>query len=175
MKLVYTGNFLAIFTFLLFLVVFGGTYAGSEPSFHQTRFLVKIPPPIDADAYDQERFRQFQKVLFPPEEIPDTLPENLPYSCGLLIITLEKDGYIKINYETYGNLSDPRPLIGKLREIFRYREENGVIAEKTHQPVKAVMLKALRSSKYGDVTKVVDALKESGADPIVLQIDYLPK
>lgn len=175
MKLVYIGNLLAILTLVLFIVFFSENYAASELSFRQTRFLVKVPPPIEARASEQERFWRFQKFLFPQHEVPDPIPESLPHFCGLLIISLEKDGYIKINYETYGDLSDTRLLTAKLRENFRDREEMGVIDEKTHKPIKAVMLKAPRSAKYGDVIKVVDALKASGADPIVLQIDYLPK
>lgn len=174
MKLTYIGNLVAILMFLLFLVFFSGTYAGSEPSFRQTRFLVKVPPPIDAGSSEHERFWQFQKFLFPQQEIPDPIPEAIPNFCGLFIISLEKDGSIKINRETYARLSDTEPLTEKLREIFRYREENRVIDEKTHKTIKAVMLKAPRSAKYGEIVKIVDALKQSGADPIVLQIDDLP-
>jgi len=51
----------------------------------------------------------------------------------------------------------------------------GVIDAKSHKTIKAVMLKAPRSARYGEIITVIDALKQSGADPIVLQIDDLPK
>ena len=174
MKLVYTGNFLAILMFLLFLVMFGGTYAGEEPSFHQTRFVVKIPPPVYEDSSAQERFWQFQKFLFPQQEIPEPVPEAIPNFCGLFIITLEKDKSIKINSEKHGSSDNIEPLKEKLREIFASREKNGVLEANSQKVLKAVMLKAPLSAKYGEVTKIVDALKEAGADPIVLQIDCLP-
>jgi biopolymer transport protein ExbD len=175
MKLVYTGNLLAILVFVLFLVIFGAMYASGEASYRKTIFLVKIPPPVSAGASEKEKFWRFQKFLFPQENIPTQIPEAMPNFCGLFVISLEKNGSIKINRETYARLSDAAPLIEKLREIFRYREDAGVIDEITHRPIKAVMLKAPRSAKYGDIIKVVDALKQSGADPIVLQIDDLPE
>ena len=173
MKLAYTGNFLAILTLQLFILFFSWNYANSEPSFRQTRFLVKIPPPPDVDSSEAEKFWRFQRFLFPQAEMPEAFPAAVPNFCGLFVIALEKDGYLKINRETYARLPDTEPLTRELRAIFRYREENGVIDEKTHRPIKAVMLKAPRSAKYGDVIKVIDALKTSGADPIVLQIDDL--
>ncbi len=175
MKLAYIGNLVAILVFLLFLIFFTATYFGEEPRFHQTRFLVKIPPPVSADSSEAEKFWRFQKFLFPQEDIPDSFPKAIPNFCGLFIISLEKDGYIKINREIHASLSDIEPLTNKLREIFRYREETGVLDAKTHKPIKAVMLKAPRSAKYGDIIKIIDALKQSGADPIVLQIDDLPR
>jgi hypothetical protein len=175
MKLGFVGNFTAILLFLIFIVVFFSTSAGEEYLFHQTRFLVRVPPPVYKNASTAERFWQFQKFLFPEEDIPDPIPEGIPNFCGLFIISLEKDKSIKINRETYGSLSDLEPLQEKLREIFGYRERNGIIDQKSRQPIKAVMIKAPLSAKYGEVAKIVDALKESGADPIVLQIDCLPQ
>ena len=175
MNLGYIGNLVAILVFLLFLVFFTGRYFGSESYFRQTRYLVKIPPPVSTDASEQERFWQFQKFLFPQADVPDPIPEGIPNFCGLFVISLEKSGSIKINRETYASLSNTEPLTEKLREIFQYREEMGVIDAKSHKTIKAVMLKAPRSARYGEIITVIDALKQSGADPIVLQIDDLPK
>ena len=38
---------------------------------------------------------------------------------------------------------------------------------------KTVFIKAPRSIPYGEVTKVIDALKGAGADPVGLQLDGL--
>jgi biopolymer transport protein ExbD len=38
---------------------------------------------------------------------------------------------------------------------------------------KTITVKAPRSIKYGDVMKIVDAIKGAGASPIVLQLDDL--
>lgn len=166
---------MAILVFLLFVVVFALTYAGEESLFHQKRFLVRIPPPIYLDFSAQDRFWQSQKPLFPQEEMTERIPEGVPNYRELLIISFEKNKSIKINSERSGKLSDIEPLKKKLREIFRYREEKGIIDENSRKPIKAVMLKAPRTAKYGEVTRIVDALKESGVDPIILQIDCLPQ
>jgi biopolymer transport protein ExbD len=39
---------------------------------------------------------------------------------------------------------------------------------------KTVFIKAPRSVKYGDVVKVIDAIKGAGASPVGLQVDDLP-
>lgn len=175
MKLVYIGNLAAILAFLLFIVIFFSTCAGEEYLFHQTRFLVRIPPPVDRRADEQEKFWQFQKILFPRQEAPDPISEGLSNSDALLIISFEKDQSIKINSENCGSLFDLEPSKKRLREIFQYREKNAVIDRENHKPIKAVMIKAPLSAKYGEVEKIIDALKENGADPIVLQIDCLPE
>lgn len=38
---------------------------------------------------------------------------------------------------------------------------------------KTVVVKATRSNKYGDVVRLIDAIKGAGANAIVLQIDDL--
>jgi len=39
---------------------------------------------------------------------------------------------------------------------------------------KTVFVKAPRALKYGDVVKVIDAIKGAGASPVGLQVDDLP-
>jgi len=39
---------------------------------------------------------------------------------------------------------------------------------------KTVFVKAPRTMKYGDVVKVIDAIKGAGANPVGLQVDDLP-
>ena len=40
---------------------------------------------------------------------------------------------------------------------------------------KTVFVKAPRAMKYGDVVKVIDAIKGAGANPVGLQVDDLPQ
>jgi biopolymer transport protein ExbD len=40
---------------------------------------------------------------------------------------------------------------------------------------KTVFVKAPRSLKYGEVVKVIDAIKGAGANPVGLQVDDLPQ
>jgi biopolymer transport protein ExbD len=39
---------------------------------------------------------------------------------------------------------------------------------------KTVFVKAPRATKYGEVVKVIDAIKGAGANPVGLQVDDLP-
>ena len=39
---------------------------------------------------------------------------------------------------------------------------------------KTVVIKAYRACRYGNVIKLIDAVKGAGANPIVLQVDDLP-
>jgi biopolymer transport protein ExbD len=60
-----------------------------------------------------------------------------------------------------------------LTEIFQGRDANGVFREGTNEVEKTVFIKSPRSVRYGDVVKVIDAVKMAGAQPIGLQIDDL--
>lgn len=91
-----------------------------------------------------------------------------------LVVTVNSDYSLKLNRETdFGTVKDPQKLIEKLETIFAQRAENGVLDESNQNIVKTVFIKAPRSLPYGEVVKVVDAVKIAGADPISLQIDDL--
>ncbi len=60
-----------------------------------------------------------------------------------------------------------------LSQIFKDRENNGVVREGTNEVEKTVFIKSPRSVRYGDVVSVIDAVKQAGAQPIGLQIDDL--
>ena len=91
-----------------------------------------------------------------------------------LIVTVNSDYSLKLNQEKdFGTVKEPQKLIEKLENVFAQRAENGVFDESNQKIVKTVFIKAPRSLPYGEVVKVVDALKIAGADPISLQIDDL--
>lgn len=98
---------------------------------------------------------------------------NLPvYPNPLtLIVQLDKNADLTLNNEKQGSLNDTSILRNTLTEIFRSREENGVFRKGTNAIEKTVSVKAVSSAKFGDVVKIVDALKEAGASPVGLQID----
>lgn len=166
-------TFLAFCAILLFIVYFALWKFSEKPAY---RFLVKIPPLSKWDDAPEEVFYwEFQKFLFPKIEIPNPLPKGLPNDDSLLQISLEKNKKLKINLQEFGNLEDTALLTKKLSEIFSEREKLGVYEPNSDQIVKAVIVKAPRSATYGDVVKIIDAVKSSGADPIILQIDDLPE
>jgi biopolymer transport protein ExbD len=123
------------------------------------RFAVEIPKEPDPSDYELVR--------------PNPLT---------LVVSVTPDLKLKLNQEDYGSVSDPDPLSAKLAEIFRLREEQFALKPgletRSDLPLserieKTLIIKAARSIKYGDVIKIIDAVKGGGAVPIVLQIDDL--
>ncbi len=98
---------------------------------------------------------------------------NLPVYPNplLLIVHLDKNSDITLNNEKKGSLSDTSVIRNFLRQLFIEREKNGVLRAYSNDVEKTVRVKAERSATFGDVIKIVDALKEAGASPVGLQID----
>ncbi len=136
--------------------------------------VVKIPPVRNPKLSNEERHWQMQKFLFPQIEIPKKIPKGLPNDDSLFYIKLGEDKSIKINQSRICNLSEVELLQNKLEEIFRNRAEMGVFEESSNRIVKAVLIIAPDSAKYGEVFSLVEAVENSGADPIVLKIGNLP-
>ncbi len=105
----------------------------------------------------------------PEEQEVDPKPNPLT-----LVVTVNKsDMKLSLNKENAGDVSDASSLTTQLSEIFKERDTNGVFREGTNEVEKTVFIKSPRSVKYGDVVKVIDAVKLAGAQPIGLQIDDL--
>ena len=91
-----------------------------------------------------------------------------------LVVAINKETKgITLNNEPAGDVSDASALTGKLEEIFKTRENNGVFREGTNEVEKTIFIKSPTSVRYGDVVKVIDAAKLAKATPIGLQIDDL--
>lgn len=112
------------------------------------------------------------EVKLPAEENKDDrkiLKPNPLY----LVVSIDKNGLLRLNNESMGDVSNTKTLIDKLTEVFKDRENNGVFREGTNEVEKTVFIKASQSLKYGDVVKVIDALKLAGTQPVGIQIDDL--
>jgi|SRR3954447_7169270 len=96
-----------------------------------------------------------------------------PNPLTLVIAINRETRIISLNNENAGSIDDPSALTGKLSDIFKQRENNGVFREGTNEIEKTVFIKSPTSSRYGDVVRVIDAAKSAGAQPIGLQIDDL--
>ena len=102
-----------------------------------------------------------------------------------LVVTVNADETLKLNRETdMGTIADPARLSARLTEVFERRLANRVFAvgmegrtdlSESEKVERTVFIKAPRSLPYGDVSKVVDALKGAGASPISFQLDELEK
>lgn len=106
----------------------------------------------------------------PKPEDASTPPRPNPLT---LVVTVDKDLKMKLNTDDIGTTADTSDLSGRLSQLFKDRENQGVFREGTNEVEKTLFIKAPRSVKYGEVVKVIDAVKVAGAQPIGLQIDDL--
>lgn len=110
----------------------------------------------------------------PAEPKPEDQQSNpKPNPLTLVVAVNKSDMKLTLNNDPVGDVSDPSALTNKLTQIFKDRENNGVFREGTNEVEKTVFIKSPRSVKYGDVVKVIDAVKQAKAQPIGLQIDDL--
>lgn len=109
-----------------------------------------------------------------PAEPKDEPQVNVKPNPLTLVVGINKDTKaITLNNETFGDITDTEKLGNKLREIFKQREDNGVLREGSNEVEKTLFIKSPKSVRYGDVVKIIDAVKAAGASPIGLQIDDL--
>ena len=100
-----------------------------------------------------------------------------------LVVTIEPDRTLKLNnLSDMGTVDDLSPLSSELRSIFEertrqraYRADLIARADLPEQQriEKTVFIKAPRSISYGEVARVLDGVKGTGAEPIGLQLDNL--
>jgi len=99
-----------------------------------------------------------------PSELKNDNAEPPPQ---MLIVTVDAKLGLTLNTEKLdASVNTPDALIDRLKEVFEARFKN-MESERT------VFIKAPKSIDYGTVAKVVDAVKQSRAAPISLQIDRL--
>lgn len=113
-----------------------------------------------------------------PHDNPQIAPSDLT-----LVVTIQSDRTLKLNsLSDMGTVDDLTPLNLKLKSVFDERLKNRayrsdllarVDLPDSQRIEKTVFIKAPRSLPYGEVARVLDGLKGSGADPIGLQLDDL--
>ena len=113
-----------------------------------------------------------------PHDNPRIDPSDLT-----LVVTIQPDRTLKLNsLSDMGTVDDLSPLNSKLKSLFDDRLKNRayrsdllarVDLPDSQRIEKTVFIKAPRSIPYGEVARVLDGLKGSGADPIGLQLDDL--
>ena len=122
--------------------------------------------------------RFLTKMPAPPINDPNVHPPPLG-----LVVTIEPDRTLKLNHLSgMGTVDDLSPLTAKLKSVFEERLQNRAyradMVTRTDVPEqqrieKTVFIKAPRSISYGEVARVLDGLKGTGAEPIGLQLDDL--
>jgi biopolymer transport protein ExbD len=119
------------------------------------------------------------KTQLPAE--PDRSP--IQAADNTLVVTIDPDRSLRLNALTdMGSVDDPSKLSARLSSLFAERTVNRAYRDDmlarfdlpdSERIEKTVFIKAPRSIAYGEVTKVIDALKGAGASPVGLQLDDL--
>ena len=163
----------------VFLVLAGASFLSCTRSKELAPdvIFVRIPPFYDAKLSPGENQCVFSGFLFPNAYTPDVVrnctDSGLANDDSLLYVSLEEDGSLRVNMQP---ISDNRQLTEKLAQLFQEREKNGVFEPGSDRVIKAVGIHAPDSVTYADFITVAQAVKESGARPIVLLLDgHLPE
>jgi len=118
-------------------------------------------------------------------KVPAEQQHDLPLTPNIntLVVTIEPDRTLRLNSLTdMGSVNDVSKLSAKLVALFAERTKNRVYRTEMIDRVdlpeqlrieKTVFIKAPRNLPYGEVMKVMDGLKATGAAPIGLQTDAL--
>jgi biopolymer transport protein ExbD len=123
------------------------------------------------------------KADIPTQRDPNEDLSQLKPNPLTLVVTISPDLQLKLNQDDMGSVNDPTALSQRLAAVFQQRKDQrayrvGMEARtdlKDDERIeKTVFVKAPRATKYGDVVKVVDAIKGAGATPVGLQVDDLP-
>lgn len=131
--------------------------------------------------------KRFKTLI--PEQQQGPPPTNVDPSKLTLRVDIDKNGKLSLNNqdrspsgELYGTVDDTTAntsaLSKRLTEVLQERVNNpgpDVYKFGTTIVEKTVYVKAPESFKYGNVVKVIDAVKAAGADPVGLQVDALEK
>jgi biopolymer transport protein ExbD len=123
------------------------------------------------------------KADIPTQRDPNEDLSKLKPNPLTLVVSISPDIQIKQNQDSLGSVNDTAPLSQKLLITFKERKEQRAykVGMEARSDVKdddriekTVIVKAPRAVKYGDVVKVIDAIKGAGANPVGLQVDDLP-
>ena len=123
------------------------------------------------------------KADIPTQRDPNEDLSKLKPNPLTLVVTIAPDLSIKLNQDALGSVNETAPLAQRLSQVFQQRRETRAykVGFETRSDLreedrieKTVFVKAPRATKYGDVVKVIDAIKGAGANPVGLQVDDLP-
>ncbi len=123
------------------------------------------------------------KADIPTQRDPNEDLSQLKPNPLTLVVSISGDLQLKLNQDS-GSVNDTGPLSQRLVQVFGQRRELHAykpgMETRSDLPEeerieKTVFVKAPRSLPYGDVVKVIDAIKGAGANPVGLQVDDLPQ
>ena len=107
----------------------------------------------------------------------------LPPDPRTLVVTVDLDRSLKLNdLRDMGTVDDMSKLNERLVALFDERMKNHVYSDKmatrsdlpeSQRIERTVFIKAPRALPYGEIARLIDGIKGSGAEPIGLQLDSL--
>src|SRR5690606_12999167 len=101
----------------------------------------------------QLHLRRFElKLHRQPKTDADAIPSPLP----LIVSMPDGDARLMLSGEAISDLS---ALEGRLRGVFKDREDNGVFRIGTNEVEKTVYLKVSKTLRYGDLVKLVETVR----------------
>ncbi len=124
------------------------------------------------------------KADIPTQRDPNEDLSKLKPNPLTLVVSIAADMSIKLNQDSLGSVNDTTPLSQRLLQVFQQRKDQRAYkvgmemrtdVKEEDRIEKTVFVKAPRTMKYGDVVKVIDAIKGAGANPVGLQVDDLPQ
>jgi biopolymer transport protein ExbD len=124
------------------------------------------------------------KADIPTQRDPNEDLSQLKPNPLTLVVSISPDLSLKLNQDSMGSVNDTGTLSQRLRQVFQQRKEQRAykpgMETRSDLPEeerieKTVFVKAPRSLPYGEVVKVIDAIKGAGANPVGLQVDDLPQ
>ena len=124
------------------------------------------------------------KADIPTQRDPNEDLSKLKPNPLTLVVSIAPDMSIKLNQDSLGSVNDTTPLSQRLLQVFQQRKDQRAYKvgmemrtdlKEEDKIEKTVFVKAPRTMKYGDVVKVIDAIKGAGANPVGLQVDDLPQ
>jgi biopolymer transport protein ExbD len=120
----------------------------------------------------------------PPRFVAKIPPGNADKRAesNSLVVSIDSEGRLRLNAEEAGTIDDLSQLRTKLAQVFQQRREQHIykpgLEDATNVPEEeriemTVLVKAPHQMKYREVKKVLDAVKDAGANPVGLQLDEL--
>lgn len=130
---------------------------------------VKVSPAVDFNTLTDHEIIHYRADYFISyEDVKDRHIPFYEYHISTIQVWVNGEGRVFFNGFEFGNTSHTGELINKLSSVFRDRTYHRIFAENSGEIDKKVVVVAAHSLKYGEMTNVIDAIKTSGSDPIVL-------
>jgi biopolymer transport protein ExbD len=119
-----------------------------------------------------------------------SMPDNpdVKMSSKTLVVSIGRDLSVELllggDVVAGGTVGEPGEVAARLASEWRERKQQGVwklgMAARTdfapdERIERTVFVRAPRSVRYGEVARVIDAVKGAGAQPVGLQTDELPQ